>query len=511
MTRMIISKVNLNVNLKRYRILLIFMLCLLVAAALPGSEPAFATSKAAFRNSQVKSVKVTSVNYKTVKVSWKKTAGANGYQVLVSTSHYGKYSTAATVKKGSATSAKIGKRVTGKVYYFKVRAYMGSGGARVYNKYSYSQKGKAVPAKPAVDLSAEEVLAPATKIKVGYSEVAGASGYEIQRSTSKTKNFKTIGTTSSGRFVYVDQTGVENKTYYYRVRAFRTVSGKKVNGTFSKVKSIAYPRLKGNLAKYNAENVTPAGLDLSSYSAYFIGSSVTRGRGGEGQSFVDQLAVRNGLSVTKEAIDGTTLSTLYARSYVARLKNLPAQAPSFLVCQLSTNDSRNQVPLGDLEKGYDISKFNTKTVTGAMQYVIGYARDTWNCPVIFYTVPKFTSTKFHDEEYKKMVNRLQEVQTKWQTKISVSTLDLWNDPAIDQQLAANRALYMADEIHPTKAGYLNLYTPGMADLMATIVNSVQTQEVEPSMRGTSVDLNEGFGDDIVLGNDGLPMDDFLTP
>ena len=53
--------------------------------------------------------------------------------------------------------------------------------------------------------------------------------------------------------------------------------------------------------------------------------------------------------------------------------------------QLSTNDATTKKELGQISKGFDQPDFDTKTITGAEEFIIWYAQETWNCPVIFYT------------------------------------------------------------------------------------------------------------------------------
>lgn len=55
-----------------------------------------------------------------------------------------------------------------------------------------------------------------------WSRVSGADGYEIYRAASKDGTYKKIGTVASGSKTSYKNTGLErNKTYYYRVRAYR--------------------------------------------------------------------------------------------------------------------------------------------------------------------------------------------------------------------------------------------------------------------------------------------------
>ncbi len=82
----------------------------------------------------VKSAKCASE--KTAKVAWKKTKGAQGYEVYRSESLNGSYVRAGTVKGGSKTSYTAKKLKPGIKYYFKVRAYRKSGSKKHYSEFS---------------------------------------------------------------------------------------------------------------------------------------------------------------------------------------------------------------------------------------------------------------------------------------------------------------------------------------------------------------------------------------
>lgn len=183
----------------------------------------------------------------------------------------------------------------------------------------------------------------------------------------------------------------------------------------------------------------------------FLGSSVTYGHASQGVSFVDFIAERNGCTVIKEAVSGTTLVDDSSDSYLARLRNIDKNIkPDFFTCQLSTNDASLKKNLGRISESFDISDFDTKTVAGAVEYVIAYVRNTWNCPIMFYTNPRYGSM-----EYSAMVEVLHMIQEKWR----IHVLDLWNDTDFCNISATQRSLYMADDIHPTREGYLKWWTP----------------------------------------------------
>ena len=73
------------------------------------------------------------------------------------------------------------------------------------------------------------------KVKVSWTNIGGETGYQISKSTKKggTSIVSTYKTTS-GKSKVIKAT--RKKTYYYKVRAYKTVDGKKIYGPWSSVK-----------------------------------------------------------------------------------------------------------------------------------------------------------------------------------------------------------------------------------------------------------------------------------
>ena len=149
-------------------------------------------------------------------------------------------------------------------------------------------------------------------------------------------------------------------------------------------------------------------------------------------------------------MSGTTLVTSSPNSYVKRLDKIKTKKSDLFICQLSTNDASQKKPLGSVSASVQKEDFDTSTVAGATEYIIAYAKDKWNCPVTFYTNPKYDS-----DEYAAMVELLYKIRDKW----GIRVVDLWTElPEITEE---QRKLYMADAIHPTRAGYLEWWMPVM--------------------------------------------------
>lgn len=71
-------------------------------------------------------------------------------------------------------------------------------------------------------------------VKLTWTKVPGANGYQIYRSTSKNGTYKLVKTVTSGSTVSYTNTGLKKgKTYYYKVRGYVKYNTTKYVGTFS--------------------------------------------------------------------------------------------------------------------------------------------------------------------------------------------------------------------------------------------------------------------------------------
>lgn len=217
---------------------------------------------------------------------------------------------------------------------------------------------------------------------------------------------------------------------------------------------------KGNRSAYAVMNVQVAdNSPLAGMHIAFLGSSVTDGARSKGVSFVEYICKRNNCTYVKEAVSGTTLVDNGEKSYIQRMESniSPTENFDLFVCQLSTNDATQGMPLGEISEGMDLSRFDTSTIIGSMEYIICYVQQTWNCPVVFYT-----GTKFDNDLYPQMIADLGELQAKW----DIGVIDMWNGLDVNIE---NYDLYMADDIHPTQAGYLEWWTPFMEQELYEII------------------------------------------
>lgn len=215
----------------------------------------------------------------------------------------------------------------------------------------------------------------------------------------------------------------------------------------SGVWGITLDQLPGNASEFALEQVEPLEQSpLKGKHIAFLGSSVTYGYAALGTSFVEYLCKRDQCSYLKEAVNGTTLVDSRPNSYIHRLRNIdPNQKFDLFICQLSTNDATTKQSLGNVDDT------DTHTITGAIRYIYNYVKKHWGCPFVMYSNPYYD-----DPYYQKMVSRVKELDY-------IHLIDMYSDAGFNNISEEERALFMADPIHPTRVGYLKWVTPYMEE------------------------------------------------
>ncbi len=200
----------------------------------------------------VTNLKAESAGYNSAKISWDVVSNADGYNVYRATSAGGTYTKAGTTTTGSFTQSNLS---TGSTYFFTVKAYRNQGSQKIEGEAAGPVSVKPVNAAP------ESLkLSKATGgFKLTWTKSAGATGYDIYRSESKTGTYKVIGSvTGANTLTYTDTAGLGvGKTYYYKVAAYRTMSSGKVAGDDS-------PIMQATKSTPKPENLAGKGQSTSS-------------------------------------------------------------------------------------------------------------------------------------------------------------------------------------------------------------------------------------------------------
>ena len=155
-------------------------------------------------------------------LSWGSVAGATGYELFRAPAGSENFT---RVYRGTATSYTNTGLSTGQAYNYRVRAYKVVDGVSHYGPYSALGGGvpigKAdIPRIMAVD---------AASVRVGWSVVPGAAGYELWRAPAG-GSFVRVYRGSAGSFT--DSKVSEGLGYTYRIRAYRDVDGSTYYGSY---------------------------------------------------------------------------------------------------------------------------------------------------------------------------------------------------------------------------------------------------------------------------------------
>lgn len=174
------------------------------------------------------SLKASSASYSSVKLTWNKVQGAQGYKVYRYSSSKKKYELIKTITRSDTLTYTNTGRTTGTTYYYKISAIRGSAEGDLSGKASAAPK-LSVP-------TSFKAKAGKKSAAVSWKKVSGANGYVVYRSTKSKSGFKAVKTITKGSTVkYTNKSLKKGKTYYYKVRAYRTVNKKKVYSSYTKV------------------------------------------------------------------------------------------------------------------------------------------------------------------------------------------------------------------------------------------------------------------------------------
>ena len=246
------------------------------------------------------------------------------------------------------------------------------------------------------------------------------------------------------------------------------------------------------LLNFNSTTLDPSNLEkgnsLEGMTIGYLGSSITQGFRSDGIAFPEYIAQLSGSTSIKQAIPGGTLALKEGyREEVCYINQLldgaltDVEHLDALVVQLSTNDVGAGIPIGELSGSFASADQDYRTIIGAMEFINAYAREKWDCPVMYYinaylsdeVIAQFangdeaTEKLLHEQYqdmYEQMIDALYKVADKWDLGVA----DLWNDEYVRSADLDLRSFFMDDPIHPHKAGYYFWYVQPIMDKLVEI-------------------------------------------
>lgn len=160
---------------------------------------------------KVKTVKTAGVTANTVKLSWAKTSGADGYKIYQYDENNDKYTVVGSAKGNSFTDKKL---ASGTGYKYVVKAYAISTGTKYSGEQSDTLDVKTAPGK-VKGLKVKKLSKKYLKLK--WKSAKGADGYKVYRYSYSKKKYKLIKKTTKTSIKVKKGKG---KNYKFKVVAY---------------------------------------------------------------------------------------------------------------------------------------------------------------------------------------------------------------------------------------------------------------------------------------------------
>lgn len=183
------------------------------------------------RPNAVTGFKASSAGYNYVTLAWNKYSTVTGYKIYKYNPSTKKYE---YCKRTSATSCKVTGLKTASNYSFRVIAYLKVNGKEYDGKNSVVLTTGTSTKVPAIS----KLSTKKKKVTINWKKISGTIGYEIYMRKGTKGSYKKIKTAGSKTVKYTKSKLKKGTKYYFKIRTYRTVKGKKVYSSYSKVKSI---------------------------------------------------------------------------------------------------------------------------------------------------------------------------------------------------------------------------------------------------------------------------------
>lgn len=165
-----------------------------------------------------------------IRLSWKKTSGARGYELSRYNPAKRKWSVVKTTGQNDITVKGLSRA---EVYKFRVRAYSISGSKKLYGKYSAVLKTATAPKKPVLSVK----KASKTSVKLSWKQGSNADGFVIYMQTGK-DGFKKVKNVSAETTAYTKKNLKKGRTYQFKIRSYKKAGSSKVYSKYSKTLSV---------------------------------------------------------------------------------------------------------------------------------------------------------------------------------------------------------------------------------------------------------------------------------
>ena len=180
------------------------------------------------------SLAASSIKANSLKLTWKKQSNASYYNVFIYNKTTKQYDFYQTVNGGKTNYLTISGLNANTKYTFRVSAHKNSKDGLLLNSAKSSKLSVyTLPGTPTLSSAKSSAK---KKIAVKWKKVSGVTGYQIMWSTSSkfSSNCKTSTLTGSSKISKTVKTAKSKKTYYVKIRAYKTRDSKKTYSAWSK-------------------------------------------------------------------------------------------------------------------------------------------------------------------------------------------------------------------------------------------------------------------------------------
>lgn len=178
---------------------------------------------------KVDGFKVSGTTNNSVKLTWNKVSGANGY--LVYKFNNTKQSWERVTRTNNTNTYTVQNLSAGTTYMFSVLAYKNVNGNDIT---SISYPTVTSSTNPAVVSGFKVSATTASAVKLTWNKTSGATGYFVYRYNSSTKKYVRIAKVNAN--TYTDKKLKAGMTYIYAVKAYKTINA-------NEILSISYPKI----------------------------------------------------------------------------------------------------------------------------------------------------------------------------------------------------------------------------------------------------------------------------
>ncbi|MGW7167584.1 RICIN domain-containing protein [Streptomyces sp. NPDC054884] len=230
-----------------------------------------------------------------------------------------------------------------------------------------------------------------------------------------------------------------------------------------------------------ARPANPAYGSLSGKSVYAFGDSIVWGHK-YSRSFMNFLAEREGMTLTKYAVNGATVGPT-SNQILTQVQNAGSTVPDFVVFDGGTNDAgeihdNHTYTVGTVSASQDPATFDTGTYAGTLETTIRTMRQKWpSAQLVFVATHKMGSRDWDTQL------AVREVYLQAAQKWGVAVADVFEDATLDTRDNAQRVAYTFDNLvntfpgsggtgtHPNIAGITDFYVPVLTSTLSQLADT----------------------------------------